>query len=213
MKKDKILFDLDGTIIDSSNGIYKSVNYAMVKMGKKELPEDVLKTFIGPPLLDSFIHTGMSQKEANLAISYYREMYQKEGMFLVTPYDGIEETLKGLSKKKELFVATSKPEYFAIKILENLSFNQYFKGIYGADLEGTRSEKTAVIYYALLMERIETLSKVVMVGDRKHDILGAKEHNLDSIGVLYGFGDEEELQNAGATQIISRPIDLLKIIE
>ncbi|MCD5003316.1 HAD-IA family hydrolase [Enterococcus saccharolyticus] len=209
MKKDNILFDLDGTIIDSSEGIYASINYAMRKLNKEELPSNVLKTFVGPPLLESFIRIGLTQEKAELAVGYYRELYKKEGMYQVAVYEGMQETLQKLSQDKNIFIATSKPEYFAKKILDYLKFSDYFTGIYGADLAGLRSEKAAVIQYALAMEKLENLSSIVMIGDRKHDILGAKENNLESIGVLYGFGDEKELMAAGANQLISRPIELL----
>lgn len=213
MEKETVLFDLDGTIIDSSKGIYASINFALSKLGKEEPSGDILKSFIGPPLMESFIGLGLSLEEAQLAVRYYRELYQREAVYNVIPYSGIEKTLMELSEVKEIFVATSKPEYFAVKILEHLDFAQYFKGIYGADLEGARSEKAAVIDYALSTERMNNRSEVVMIGDRKHDILGAKEHGLASIGVLYGFGNKVELEEAGADQLISQPLELLNVIK
>lgn len=211
MKKTKLLFDLDGTLIDSSAGIYASLNYAMKEMNQKPLSQEILKTFIGPPLMDSFVKIGMSEEEAKEAIDHYRTLYKEKGMYQVTPYEGITEVLMQLSKDYELIVATSKPEFFAIKIIDHLDFTKFFNRIYGADLKGVRSDKKAVIHDVLKAEKVEELSTIVMIGDRAHDIIGAKENAIDSIGVLYGFGDEKELTEAGAHKIIKQPTELLDI--
>ena len=211
MKKTKILFDLDGTIIDSSRGIFASLNYAMKEMNRKPLDLETLRSFIGPPLAESFIKTGMTKEEAKEAVDHYRTLYKKEGMYQVSPYDGIEEALAQLAKRYKLYLVTSKPEFFAVKIIHHLGFAEFFKEIYGADLDGIRSDKKAVIHDALKAEKVEELSTVVMIGDRAHDIVGAKENNIDNIGVLYGFGDKEELMNAGAQKIVAKPRDLLDI--
>lgn len=213
MEKEVLLFDLDGTIVDSSKGIFASINYAMEKLEKEALSLDVLRSFVGPPLLDSFLKVGLPWEQANLAVTYYRELYKKEAMYFVDPYEKIEETLMNLAEKKKIFIATSKPEYFATKILEYLDFAKYFEGIYGADLEGKRTEKAAVIQYVLNSEKSLSLPQTVMIGDRKHDIQGATINKLDSIGVLYGFGDAEELIQAGATELVTQPIDLLTLIK
>jgi len=211
LKKGKLLFDLDGTLIDSSAGIYASLNYAMKEMNRKPLSQKTLKSFIGPPLMDSFINIGMSEDEAKEAVDHYRTLYKEKGMYQVTSYDGIKEVLTQLTKRYELFVATSKPEFFAIKIISHLGFNQFFQDIYGADLKGVRSDKKAVIHDVLKAEKIEDLSSVIMIGDRAHDIIGAKENGIESIGVLYGFGDKEELEKAGASKTIAKPAELLDI--
>ena len=213
MKKTTILFDLDGTIVDSSEGIFASINYAMQKLGRADLPLDVLKTFVGPPLRESFSRIGFDVADTERAVVYYRELYKKEAMYQMSPYEGIEETLAAFAEEKNIFLATSKPELFAKKMLNHLDFSRYFTGIYGADLEGKRIQKAAVIRYALDSAKIEETAHAVMIGDRKHDILGAIENNLESIGVLYGFGDEKELVQAGANQIVVAPRELLTIIE
>ena len=212
MKKTKILFDLDGTIIEPSQGIFQSVNYAMEKMNRIKLSNETLKTFVGPPLEESFVSLGMSLKEAKEAISYYRVFYRETGIYLFIAYEGIEEVLTTLSKNNQLYLATSKPELFAKVILESLNYSQYFTGIYGANLEGTRSKKADVIRHAFKESNIVERNQVVMIGDRKHDIIGAVENNIESIGVLYGFGDKEELQTAGATKIAASVKDLLVIL-
>ena len=212
MKKESILFDLDGTIIDSSKGIFASILYALEKLGLEPLSPEVLRTFVGPPLLESFLNLGLSETMAAQAVTYYRELYKKEAVYMVDPYDEIEATLAQLSRTKRLFLATSKPEVFAKQILEHLGFAKYFEGIYGADLEGLRTEKAAVIAYALATSQLEDIASLVMVGDRKHDISGAKVHGLASIGVLYGFGDQAELQAAGADEIVQTPKELLALL-
>ncbi|GMA46519.1 NIF family HAD-type phosphatase [Tetragenococcus muriaticus] len=213
MEKTKLLFDLDGTIIDSSRGIYASLNYAIKEMNRSPLPQKTLKTFIGPPLMESFLNIGMSEDEAKEAIDHYRTLYKEKGMYQVTPYQGIEKVLTQLAEKYELFIATSKPEFFAVKIMKHLDYMKFFNGIYGADLKGVRSDKKGVIHDALKAEKIGDLSTVVMIGDRAHDITGAKENGIDSIGVLYGFGEKKELIEAGAQKIISKPTELLNIFQ
>ena len=213
MKKDKILFDLDGTIINPSEGIFKSVRYSLMRMDWMTPSEKVLKSFIGPPLLDSYIGLGMTEEQAEEAIGHYRKLYSKEGLYLMSPYAGIEEVLIELSKTKELYIATSKPDVFASQILDHLGFSQYFRGIYGANLEGTRSKKADVIRHVFEEAKIESSNDVVMIGDRMHDIIGALENNIESIGVLYGFGDEKELKKAGATEIVADTLDLLQLIQ
>ncbi len=213
LKKKKILLDLDGTIIDSSKGIFASLNYAMKEMNRNPLDLKTLKSFIGPPLVESFIKTGMTEEEAKEAVDHYRTLYKKEGMYQVRPYADIEEVLTQLAQNHELLIATSKPEFFAVKIIDHLNYTKFFDGIYGADLEGIRSDKKAVIHDTLKAEKVEDLSTVVMIGDRAHDITGAKENKIDSIGVLYGFGDKDELIQAGAQKVVNKPIELLEVFQ
>lgn len=210
--KEIVFFDLDGTLIDSSRGIYMSINYALEKMDWPTLTEEQLRTFIGPPLLDSFKKIGMTDETAELGVKYYRELYAQKGMYEVHVYDGISDTLAALHQTKALYLATSKPEKFAKEIIENLGFSNYFSGIYGADLEGKRSAKSDVLAYAL-SETNAVKEEAVMIGDRQHDVLGAKNNGLASIGVLYGFGDREELKIAGADAIIQHPQELLSLLD
>lgn len=211
MKQKNLLFDLDGTLIDSSEGIYQSINYAMSQMGHIELSQSLLKSFIGPPLLDSFLKLGFSDEQAQKAVYHYRENYGRSGIYQIKAYAGIDETLKKLSETHDLFLATSKPEKFAKNILNHLKFFHYFTGIYGADLEGVRSKKKDVIRYALSSEKVDA-SDALMIGDREHDIKGALANNVAAIGVLYGFGDKDELQAAGALQVVVQPLDLIELL-
>ena len=206
-----ILFDLDGTIIDSSKGIFSSIQYALKKMDHELLDADQLRAFVGPPLIDSFRNIGFSPADAVEAVAFYRENYRRSGMFQVTPYEGIANTLATLYEKHNLYIATSKPEVFAKEILAYLDYSRYFQGIYGADLENKRGSKGAVIAYALAeIDAVE--QEIIMVGDRSHDMQGAKENHLAAIGVLYGFGDRKELMDAGASGIVQRPEDLLQML-
>jgi len=207
-----VFFDLDGTLIDSSQGIFASINYAMKKLNHPLLSQELLKTFVGPPLLDSFIRIGFSNEKAIEAVQYYRENYQRVGMYQVKPYPEIEKVLSNLSATHHLYLATSKPEYFAVKILQHLNFATFFSGIYGADLEGKLAKKADIIHYALTTESI-LATDTLMVGDREYDMIGASENGIAGLGVLYGFGDKKELMDSGAICTVEWPIDLLKVLE
>lgn len=216
MKYKYILFDLDGTITESGPGIMNSVEYALNKMNREVGDRETLKNFIGPPLTDSMEkYYGMSQEEALLGVKYYREYYAVKGIFENSVYEGLEETLKILKEEGyTLAVATSKPEEYAKRIADKFDFAKYFAGIYGATMDGSLIRKADVIRYALddLGVAKADYGQVVMVGDRNNDILGAKENEIKVIGVLYGYGDLEELQNAGADYIARTPEDIAQII-
>lgn len=213
MKK-YILFDLDGTIIDPKEGITKSVEYALNKFEIKVDNLNELCKFIGPPLKDSFIeYYNFSEDEAEKAIKYYREYFADRGIYENKLYKGFEDILISLKENnKVLIVATSKPTIFATKILENFNLSKYFTFVSGSNFDGSRVRKSEVIQYALEINNIKDLSEVVMIGDRKHDIYGAKEVGLDSIGVLYGYGDYEELYNSGANYIVNSVEELRALI-
>lgn len=201
-KKNTILFDLDGTLTDPMIGITKSVQYALKKYGIIE--EDLwnLTKFIGPPLSHSFKEFyGFSEEESHKAVEYYREYFAPTGKFENVVYDGIPEMLGALKETGfTLAVATSKPEVFANDILEHFDLKKYFDFVGGALLNG-RTDKAEVITYVLenLGAQKET---TVMIGDREHDIIGAAKNGLDSIGVLYGYGDRKEHEAAGAGVIV-----------
>lgn len=200
-KKKVILFDLDGTLTDPMIGITKSVQYALKKYGIIE--EDLwnLTKFIGPPLKESFMEFyGFSEEEGQKAVEYYREYYAPVGIYENQVYEGLEKMLAALKEKGlSLCVATSKPERFAKMILDHFHLDSYFDLIGGALMDG-RTDKAEVISYVLA--QLDTKKeKVVMVGDREHDVLGARKNGLDSIGVLFGYGNEEELKEAGADWI------------
>ncbi|WP_428205823.1 HAD family hydrolase [Enterococcus faecalis] len=209
-----ILFDLDGTITDSGSGIMRSILYATEQLGWPAPSEETLRSFIGPPLYESFLHMAPSAEAAQQAVGHYRAYYQRKGMFENHVYPGIPEVLTRLKEAgAKLYIATSKPEEFAKKIITHFDLDRYFTGIYGASMDGHRSKKADVIQYALTEAQLApTKEAIIMVCDRNHDILGAQQNGLDSIGVLYGFGEETELQEAGATFLVQSPKDLGAIL-
>lgn len=198
-----ILFDLDGTITDSAKGITDSVKYALKKMGEKIPPYETLCRFIGPPLKTGFSELcGMSDKAADRAVEYYREYYHVKGVLDCEVYVGIPALLEKLqSAGKRAVLATSKPEKFAKIILEHFGLSKYFYFIGGASFDDTRNEKYQVIEYVINACGIKDKTAAVMVGDRFHDIEGAKFNGIATVGVLYGFGNRKELENAGADAI------------
>ncbi len=208
----EVLFDLDGTITNPYGGISRSVIYAYGKFGLPEPDVQTLKSFIGPPLYDSFkLHCGLSDDDAKLAVKYYREFYEPKGIFDCEVYGGIPQTFAALREGGvKIYLATSKPEVFAERILEKFGLLNYFSGVAGATLNGSRVEKTDVIAYAL--EKFGVEKGAFMVGDRKYDIIGAKTCGLKSIGVTYGFGGKDELKAAAADYIAATPKDIADIV-
>ncbi len=205
-----MLFDLDGTLTDPKIGITTCVAYALEHLGVKTENLDDLCKFIGPPLIDSFQDDyGFSQEDAKFLVSKYRERFSEKGLFENRIYDGIKELLKSLyDQDKIIILATSKPTVYAKKILEYFEIAQYFTFVSGSELNGTRDDKAEVIKYALEQNRITDISNVVMIGDRKYDVIGAKKHGIKCIGVLYGYGDLEELTMAGADTIVADVAEL-----
>ena len=214
MEKEYLLFDLDGTLTDPKEGITKSVRHALKAYNIEVEDLDTLCCFIGPPLKDSFIeYYGFSEEDAVNAIGVYREYFSDRGIFENEVYEGIEEMLKALtSSGKKLFVASSKPEVFVRKIMEHFGLDSYFTFMGGADLGETRVKKADVIRYVLAENGITDLEKVIMIGDRKHDILRAREVGVDSVGVLYGYGDREELTGAQADFLAETVFDLQNLL-
>ena len=211
---DVILFDLDGTLTDSGLGITNSVAYALKKYGIEVTDRTELYKFIGPPLRESFEkYYGFSEKEAEKAVEYYREYYVDKGIFENTVYFGIEDLLKEIRDSgKRAIVATSKPQVFAKRILEHFGLADYFEQITGASLDETRTKKDEVIAYVLETCGISDRSRVLMVGDREHDILGAKKNGIDSLGVLFGYGGYAELKEAGASYIAETVKDIYPVV-
>lgn len=209
-----ILFDLDGTLTDPGEGITNSVAYALKKYNIEVSDRRALYKFIGPPLKDSFMkYYGFDEAKAEEAIAYYREYFRDTGIFENKVYDGVEDMLSELyADGKRLVLATSKPEIFAVRILEHFSLSKYFAVTAGASMDSSRSKKGDVIAYAVSLCDDFNKDTAIMIGDREHDIIGAKENGLNSIGVLYGYGDETELKTAGADYIVSTPQDILKLI-
>lgn len=215
MKKyDYALFDLDGTLTDSAEGITNSVAHALKKFGINSCDKNELKRFIGPPLVDAFENFyGFSHPQAVKAVEYYREYFKDKGIFENSVYDGIPELLEALTEEGiGLIIATSKPEAFAKRIVEHFGINKYFTAVVGATFDNTLSEKKDIISHVLTTQNLTEKSSVIMIGDRHHDIEGAKANGIDSIGVLYGYGSRVELVSAGAKYTADTPNDIKKIL-
>ena len=210
MKK-TILFDLDGTLTDSGEGIINCATLALRHFGLPIPSYADMRTFVGPPLRDSFIRFGVPADQADEAIRVYRSRYIPTGMFENTPYPGIRELLEKLrAEGYTLYVATSKPEEMSVTILEKFDLAKYFHRICGASIDSSRSTKDAVIAY--LLESSGAKEDMVMVGDTKYDILGAKAHGIPAIGVGWGYGKVEEMEEAGAVGIADSMEQLLGLI-
>lgn len=195
-----LFLDLDGTLSDPSEGITGGVLYALERFGIREENRDGLRAFIGPPLYDSFMRCyGFDRPSACKAIEYFQEYYSEQGMYENVPYPGVKELLYAWQARgRKLVLATSKPEIFAVRILERFGMADAFLLMAGGDVEETRVEKSLVIDYARKKLRLSAASSAIMIGDRKFDVLGAAAHGMPTAGVLYGFGSREELTQAGA---------------
>ena len=209
-----ILFDLDGTLTDPKLGITKSVAYALKSYGIQVDDLDSLQKFIGPPLQESFVkYYGFSEEQGAEAVEKYREYFKPYGIYENKVYDGVENMLAELVKcGKKVILATSKPTVFANVILEYFHLDKYFTCAVGSELDGSRVKKGEVITEALRQAGVTDKSLAVMIGDREHDILGAKENGIDSIGVLYGYGDRAEHEAAGAGMIVESVEALLEYL-
>jgi len=210
MKK-TILFDLDGTLTDSGEGIINCVIYALERFGLPIPSRDSLRYFVGPPLHESFIKQGVPVEQAEEAVAVYRERYVPTGMFENTPYPGVRELLEKLKAEGHtLYVASSKPEWMCVQILEHFDLAKYFEMICGATMDTSRTNKEAVIEY--LIQRNGRADNMLMVGDTKFDVIGAKAHGIPCIGVSWGYGTVEEMKSAGASSIAYSMDDLLEML-
>jgi len=215
MKNKVILFDLDGTLTDPAQGITKSVAYSLDAYGIGYESLDALRPFIGPPLREQFMkYTGFDLKTGEEMVKKYREYYSVTGIYENRVYDGICQMLEKLkSAGKTLAVATSKPEKFAKIILEHFDIAKYFDICAGANMDNSRTNKSEVIQYALNLLGISgNKDNVVMVGDRMHDIIGAKENSIRCIGVTFGYGSKEELTQSGADMIVNSVSELADVL-
>lgn len=203
MNYKNILFDLDGTLTDPADGITNSVAYALRHYGIEAADRNALCAFIGPPLTYSFNkYYGFDQKQCLEAVEIYREYFSDKGKFENSVYDGIIPMLQALQDRGfRLFIATSKPQKFALEIAEHFGFKKFFEAIRGIPMNGENISKGQVIG-GVLREFSLDVAKTLMVGDRSYDVLGAKENGLSCIGVLYGYGSKSELKDAGADYII-----------
>lgn len=214
LNKKYILFDLDGTLTDPGEGITNSVAYSLAKFGIIINDNTSLYKFIGPPLWDSFRDFyGFDDSQAKLAVDYYREYYREKGIFENKLYQGVPELLASLrAAEKIIILATSKPKYFADKILDYFGLSKFFDYTAGSELDGTRVKKDEVISYALNKMNITDPKNAVMVGDREHDIIGAGKNHMQSVGVLYGYGTKEELEKSGADHIAGSIEELVELL-
>lgn len=209
-----VFFDLDGTLVDSGEGVRNSVEYALKKFGIEVENKDSLSCFIGPPLTVSFkTFYGFDDENADRGVAYYREYYKDKGIFESYVYEGIEETLKRLKDAgKRVMVATSKPEEYAKRVLEKFGIAKYFDFIAGATMdEKTRANKIEIMQYAFDSCGVSP-SDTIMVGDRLFDIEGAKHFGMECIAVLYGYGSYEEFKQYGAEYIVETPKDIADLI-
>ncbi|MFQ9515987.1 MAG: HAD-IA family hydrolase [Eubacterium sp.] len=207
-----IIFDLDGTLSNSKEGITKSVQYALSKLGIQENDLNHLEHFIGPPLTEELIRTyGMSIEEADKGLKYYRERYVPIGIYETEIYPGTEEMLKNLKRSgKYIAMATSKPQEMAEEVLKYLKIYNYFDLVMGAELHGPRQSKQAVLEALFEKLEIKDKKKYIMIGDTCFDIDGAKAVGIDAIGVSYGFGDRKEMLKHGALAIVDNAEELLE---
>lgn len=209
-----ILFDLDGTITDPKMGITKAAQYALQQFNIFEEDLNELEKFIGPPLLESFqTYYGMSEADTYKAIDEFRVYFKAQGIFENIPYYGIEKLLEALQKDYTLAIATSKPTVFAKQILDHFNLSQYFETIIGSHLDNTRTDKKEIIEAVLETLEIKSVKECIMIGDRKHDLIGAKKLSMECIGVTYGYGSVEELQNENPVFLADTLEDLQKFFQ
>ncbi len=193
-----IIFDLDGTLTDNTQGIGNSLKYALEQMQVDGYHPDILKQFIGPPLQWGFSTLfGMNERNTELAVSYFREYYGENGYLENEPYSGVFELLEALhSAGKKMYIATAKYEKYAQKIMEHFGFDRYIIQLIGADYGGRKASKTGIIGSVLETHRLKPSHEIVMVGDTVYDVEGGKENGLSTVAVTYGFGKKEELKEA-----------------
>jgi phosphoglycolate phosphatase len=210
---DAIYFDLDGTLTNPKPGITRSIQYALRKLDHPTMPtEDELTWCIGPPLRASFVRLLGAETSADLAVSYYRERFSDVGLYENGVYDGIGDVLTSLrASGHRLFVATSKPHVFAERIIDHFGLRNHFERVFGSELDGTRVDKSHLLEYAL-KEALVDPAKTLMIGDRSHDMIGAKNNGMKGIGVLYGYGSRDELLDAGAHHVCATPPAILGCI-
>jgi phosphoglycolate phosphatase len=203
---DTVFFDLDGTLTDPKIGITASIQYALAKFDIPVPTQDELTWCIGPPLHASLkALLGTSDADADRAVGFYRERFGEVGLFENTLYDGIENVLTAVAANgRRLFVATSKPHVFADRIIDHFGLRRHFGRVFGSELDGTRVQKTDLLRYAL-DETATDPQRAIMIGDRKHDMIGAANNGIGTVGVLYGYGSREELRDAGAMHLCSTP--------
>ena len=206
-----IFFDLDGTLTDPKIGITRCIQYALEKMGEPVPATEDLTWCIGPPLLGNFSQLAGANK-AEEGVRLYRERFADIGLFENDPYPEIHETLATLQARgASLYVASSKPLVFVDRILARYELSEFFTRTYGSELDGTRTDKSELLAHALADSNVRQ-TDAVMIGDRKHDAIGAANNDMDFIGVLYGYGDRLELESVGASVLVDSHHHLLDVL-
>ena len=213
-KYSTVLFDFDGTIMDTSEGIYNSFDYALKSFGIPLPGHDSYKKMVGPPLMYSFqTFFGFDEEKARLAMTRYREYYTPHGVYQASVYPGIPEMLSELKKRGyAICLATSKPEKYARELLEKNGLDGYFNLIAGSDIGETRVKKSEIVQFVLEKQGVKDSESCVMVGDRLYDAEGAIANGVPCVGVLWGFGSREELIDAKCIALASNPADLLELL-
>lgn len=212
MEQKTILFDLDGTITDSGEGIINCALLALEHFGLPLPDRETMRVFVGPPLHETFIRFGVPAEKAEEAVAVYRSRYVPIGMFENKPYPGIEELLETLkSHGHKLLIATSKPEWMAVDILKHFDLDKYFDSICGATMDTSRTSKENVIAY--LLSQNDPVNHTMMVGDTEFDVIGSAKHNIPCIGVSWGYGTVESMVSAGAYAIANTMQELLEYLE
>jgi phosphoglycolate phosphatase len=205
-----VYFDLDGTLTDPYEGITKCILYALDELGFPHPDDDYLYSCIGPPLWDTFPEL-VGEELTRKAVDLYRERFLEVGWQENKPYNGIIDALEAVANVGHLlFVATAKPHMHAARIVEHFGMGEFFATVYGSELDGTRATKSELLKFAI--ERNPGAARHIMVGDRKHDLVGAVANAMTPVGVAYGYGSVEELESAGATAIADSPADLPRIL-
>jgi len=210
---DTIFFDLDGTLTDPKIGITGSIQYALAKLDIPVPTQDELTWCIGPPLRASFVALLGGEQDADRGVELYRERFGTIGLFENTLYDGIVPVLAALhGSGRTLYVATSKPHVFADRIIDHFELRKYFTRVFGSELDGTRVDKSDLLRYAL-DETGTDPARAIMIGDRKHDVIGAANNGMSAIGAIYGYGGRHELTEAGAKRLAAAPAEITALID
>lgn len=209
-----IIFDLDGTLTDNTQGIKNSVRYALEKMHFEHIPTEIPDQFIGPPLQWGFSQLfGFNERDTKLAVEYFREFYGENGWHQNVPYDGVLEMIAELDRLgKKMYIATSKLEKYALQIMEHFEMDKYIIQLKGADYSGKNATKTTIITNILEMQQLTPGKNIVMVGDTLFDMDGGRENQLSTLAILYGFGKEEELRNAAPDYFAANVEELFEIL-
>ncbi|MEG1743193.1 MAG: HAD-IA family hydrolase [Clostridia bacterium] len=214
MKKNKIFFDLDGTLVDSGEGVLNGVEYALSKYGILVSDRQKLFGFMGPPLNDSFMkYYGFSLDKANEAVNFYREFYSKKGVYQFTVYKDIPKLLQYLKNCGcNIYIATSKPVFYAKMVMKKANLFDFFDDIYGSEFDGTRATKIDVMKYAIAQSNTKDYNSAVMIGDREYDVNGAHAVGIECIAILFGYGTKKEFIDCKADYICETVVDVIKLL-